>query len=50
MLRLALWLERLASLELHDDERAGTVAVFTQRAIGWFSFHGIRVQRIMTDG
>ena len=36
--------------ELHDDERADTVTAFTQRAIGWFAAHGIRVQRVMTDG
>ena len=41
---------RLAYVELHDDERAGTVTGFTGRAIRWFAAHGIRVQRVMTDG
>jgi len=40
---------RLAYVELHLDERAATVTAFTQRAIGWFAAHGIRVQRLMTD-
>jgi transposase InsO family protein len=40
---------RLAYVELHDDERADTVTAFTQRAIGWFSRHGIQVHRVMTD-
>jgi hypothetical protein len=40
---------RLASVELHDDERAGTVTAFTQRAIEWFASHHIRVRRLMTD-
>jgi transposase len=38
---------RLAYVELHDDERADTVTAFTQRAIGWFSRHGIQVHRVM---
>ena len=41
---------RLAYVELHDDERAGTVTGFTRRAIGWFGAHGISVRRVMTDG
>lgn len=41
---------RLAYVELHLDERAGTVTGFTRRAIRWFSGHGVRVQRVMTDG
>ena len=40
---------RLAYAEIHDDERAGTVAGFTRRAIGWFEGHGIGVERLMTD-
>jgi len=40
---------RLAYVELHLDERAGTVTAFTWRAIAWFATHGIRVQRLMTD-
>ena len=40
---------RLAYVELHDDERAGTVTGFTRRAIEWFGSHEIRVQRLMTD-
>jgi transposase InsO family protein len=40
---------RLAYVELHDDERAGTVTAFTGRAIEWFASHAIRVHRLMTD-
>jgi transposase InsO family protein len=40
---------RLAYVELHDDERAGTVTGFTQRALEWFSVQGIHVRRVMTD-
>ena len=41
---------RLAYVELHADERAGTVSAFTRRALRWFDGHGVRVQRVMTDG
>jgi len=41
---------RLAYVELHNDERAGTVTGFTRRALWWFSAHGVRVERVMTDG
>ena len=40
---------RLAYAEIHDDERAGTVAGFTRRAFEWFEGHGIAVERLMTD-
>jgi transposase InsO family protein len=40
---------RLAYAEIHDDERAATVADFTRRAFGWFEGHGIGVERLMTD-
>ena len=40
---------RLAYAEIHDDERAGTVAGFTRRAFEWFEGHGIGVERLMTD-
>jgi transposase InsO family protein len=40
---------RLAYAEIHDDERAPTVAAFTRRAFGWFEDRGIGVERLMTD-
>lgn len=40
---------RLAYVEVLDDERADTVCAFLERAVAWFSQHGIRVQRLMTD-
>jgi transposase InsO family protein len=41
---------RLAYGELLDDERAGTVTAFVQRALAWFADHGITTRRLMTDG
>lgn len=41
---------RLAYGELLADERAATVTAFTERALAWFSGHGILVRRVMTDG
>jgi transposase InsO family protein len=40
---------RLAYTELHSDERADTVAAFTQRAIAFFAAHGITIERWQTD-
>jgi transposase InsO family protein len=40
---------RLAYTEVHEDERADTVAGFTARAIGFYESHGITVKRILTD-
>jgi transposase InsO family protein len=40
---------RLAYAEIHDDERAETVAAFTRRAFDWFLERGIVVERLMTD-
>jgi transposase InsO family protein len=40
---------RLAYAEIHEDERAPTVADFTRRAFGWFEERGIAVERLMTD-
>ena len=40
---------RLAYCELHDDERAATVAAFTRRALAWFEAHGIAPRRLLTD-
>ena len=40
---------RLAYAEIHDDERAETVAAFTRRAFEWFEERGIAVERLMTD-
>jgi len=40
---------RLAYVEVHEDERAETVAGFTERAIGHYGSHGITVKRLLTD-
>jgi transposase InsO family protein len=40
---------RLAYVELHDDERAATVTSFLERALVFFTKHGITVTRVMTD-
>jgi transposase InsO family protein len=40
---------RLAYVEVLNDERAGTVCGFLERAVAWFGDHGIAVQRLMTD-
>jgi hypothetical protein len=40
---------RLASVELHDDERATTVTGFVERALLFFGKHGIVWKRLMTD-
>jgi transposase InsO family protein len=40
---------RLAYAEIHDDERAETVAAFTRRAFEWFEERGIAIERLMTD-
>jgi hypothetical protein len=41
---------RLAYVEALEDERVDTVCSFLERAVAWFGDHGIRVQRLMTDG
>ena len=40
---------RLAYVEVLDDEKATTATGFTQRAVAWFTDHGIAIQGIMTD-
>jgi transposase InsO family protein len=40
---------RLAYVELHDDERAGTVTAFVERALAFYTGHGISARRLMTD-
>ncbi len=40
---------RLAYVELHDDERAGTVTAFVERALDWFEGQGAAPRRLMTD-
>ena len=40
---------RLAYTEIHDDERAVTVAAFIRRAFKWFEGRGIAIERLMTD-
>jgi transposase InsO family protein len=41
---------RLAYGELLGDERATTVVAFVERALAWFTAHGITTRRLMTDG
>jgi transposase InsO family protein len=40
---------RLAYVELHDDQRAATVTAFIERALAFYSAHGITARRLMTD-
>ena len=40
---------RLAYAELHDDQRAATVAGFLERALAFYAAHGITARRLMTD-
>jgi hypothetical protein len=40
---------RLAYSEIADDERAGTVTAFTERALDFFADHGVVCERLMTD-
>ncbi len=40
---------RLACVEVHDDERAETVALFTRNAIAHYAEHDITVMRLLTD-
>jgi transposase InsO family protein len=40
---------RLAYVELHNDEKAATVTGFLERALAFYSEHGIIAQRLMTD-
>lgn len=40
---------RLAYLEILANETGSTCAAFLERAITWFSAHGVTVQRVMTD-
>ena len=40
---------RVASLEVHPDEQAQTVAGFARRALGFYAGLGISVERLMTD-
>ncbi|MDO3401100.1 IS481 family transposase [Mycolicibacterium neoaurum] len=40
---------RLAYSEVHSDEKDLTCAQFLHNAIEWFTAHGIRVRRLLTD-
>jgi hypothetical protein len=40
---------RLAYAEIHNDERAGTVTAFVERALDFFAAHGITARRLTTD-
>jgi transposase len=41
---------RLAYAEVLADERATTAIAFLRRAVAFFERHGIRVERLLTDG
>jgi len=41
---------RLAYVEVLSDERATTAIGFLRRARVWYRRHGVRIQRVMTDG
>jgi transposase InsO family protein len=40
---------RLAYAEIHQDQRAVTVAAFLERALAFNASHGISAKRVMTD-
>jgi transposase InsO family protein len=40
---------RLAYAEIHEDQRAVTVAAFLERALAFYARHGIQARRLMTD-
>jgi transposase InsO family protein len=40
---------RLAYAEIHEDQRAATVAAFLERALAFYAKHGIVARRLMTD-
>ena len=40
---------RVAYLELLPNERGTTATQFLERALTWFTAHGVRVERVMTD-
>jgi transposase InsO family protein len=40
---------RLVYSEIHNDELGVTAAAFWLRAVNWFSAHGVRCERVITD-
>jgi transposase InsO family protein len=40
---------RLAYAEIHTDEKAGTAIGVLQRAVAWYTSHGITVERVLSD-
>ncbi len=40
---------RLAYSEIHPDEKDPTCPAFLHRALAWFTTHGVRVRRVLTD-
>ena len=40
---------RLAYAEIHPDQKAATAAAFLERALAFYSHHGITAKRLMTD-
>ncbi|WP_314147612.1 IS481 family transposase [uncultured Leifsonia sp.] len=40
---------RVAYAEIHDDETAATATGVLRRAVSWFTDHGVRVERVLSD-
>ena len=40
---------RVTYAEILSDEKAAAAAGFLDRAVAWFRFHGVNVERVMTD-
>ena len=40
---------RVAYVEILPDERAETAAGFFRRAVAWYTSHGVKVERVLTD-
>ena len=40
---------RVAFVEVHGDDKAGTCASFLEHASAFFASHGVRVERVLTD-
>ena len=40
---------RVAYVEIHADEKAGTVVGVLERAVAWFADHGVTVERVLSD-
>ncbi|WBQ05419.1 IS481 family transposase [Kribbella sp. CA-293567] len=40
---------RLAYAEIHTNEKASTATAVLQRAVAWFTHHGVTVERVLSD-